>query len=162
MKESDFLNKLKKEGKLELTDPSKEMSEAYIMKSNNCMLSAKYLYEKNIYENSVTEAYFGIYNSILSLLYKCGIKSETHAGSVILLEMLFNLDDTAKSVADAKKERIDNQYNVTDNINAEISRNYCKDFISSSEKLILEIRSYKDHLTEEKIKILRNKFKNLK
>ncbi|MFA5797041.1 MAG: HEPN domain-containing protein [Candidatus Woesearchaeota archaeon] len=161
MTELDFLNKLKKEGKLELVDPSQEISKAYLIKSDNCIRSSKYLFEKNIYENAVAEAYFGIYNSLLSLLFKCGIKSETHAGSIILLRRIFGLDAIAKIVFDAKKERIDNQYYVTDNINTAISRDYCKRFISSAEKIVLELRSYAARLTEEKINVLRNRFKRI-
>lgn len=43
MKKSDFLNKLKKEGKLSLVEPSEEIKQAYIEKSESNLISAKIL-----------------------------------------------------------------------------------------------------------------------
>ena len=93
MKKLNFLDKLKKEKKLELVDESKEISDSYILKSDNCLRSAKVLFKEKLYENAVSEAYYAMYNSVLSLFFRCGIKCENHTASIILLDKLFHLND---------------------------------------------------------------------
>ncbi len=48
MKRNNFLNKLKKEEKLELVEPSEEIKDSYSDKSDNCLKSAKLLLENNL------------------------------------------------------------------------------------------------------------------
>ena len=84
MKNNNFLIKLKGEGKLELVEISEEIFYAYQEKSKNCLSSAKILLTNNLYENSVTMSYYAMYNSLLSLLFKTGIKCENHTASILL------------------------------------------------------------------------------
>ena len=76
MKKLNFLKILKKERKLRLTEPSEEMKSSYLQKAENCLKSAKILSQNNLYENSVSESYYCMYNSLLASLFKVGIKSE--------------------------------------------------------------------------------------
>jgi uncharacterized protein (UPF0332 family) len=112
MKEINFLKKLRKTGKLELVESSEEMKLSYLTKSENCLKSSKILFQNKLYENSTSEAYYSIYNSLLALLFKIGIKSENHSASIILFEKLFNNKELAKIALWAKEERIDKQYYV--------------------------------------------------
>src|SRR3989338_6950171 len=112
MKKPSFLSKLREEGKLAIVDPSEEMKESYLKKSDNCIKSAKILLQNDLYENSVAEAYYAVYNCLLALLYKTGIKSENHSASIILLGKLFKANDLVKLASSAKEERIDKQYYV--------------------------------------------------
>ncbi len=91
MKKSNFLSKLKREGKLELIKPSEEICSAYLEKADNCLKSARILLKNELYENSVSMSYYVMYNSLTALLYKTGIKCENHAGSIILFKKLFGL-----------------------------------------------------------------------
>mgnify|MGYP001563918970 CR=1 FL=1 len=84
-----FLDKLKKEGKLELVEPSEEMCSSYLEKSDNCLKSARLLFQNNLYENSISMAYYTMYNSLSALFFKIGIKCENHAGSILLFKKLF-------------------------------------------------------------------------
>ncbi len=161
MTESDFLNKLKLEQKISLVEPSLEICQSYIIKADNCLKSSKILFKAQLYENSVGEAYFGMYNSVLALLFKVGIKSETHAGSIILIRKIFSLNSIEKSLLIAKKERIDKQYYVTDTFNLELNEDSAMSFIKRAESTILELKSYINNLNTEKIIILRKKFKNM-
>src|SRR3989338_649708 len=99
------LDKLKKEGKLELVEPSEEICKSYIEKSDNCLKSAKLLLQHSLYENSVSMSYYAMYNALTALLFKTGIKCENHAGSIILLKKLFGRMDLFKIISFAKKER---------------------------------------------------------
>ncbi len=112
MKKSNFLSKLKKENSLKLVEPSLEISDSYLSKSEKCIKVAKLAYEAGIYENAISEAYYSIYNSVLSLFFKCGIKCENHSASVILIKELFNLEELYPIFSELKKDRIDNQYYI--------------------------------------------------
>ncbi len=161
MKKPDFLSKIKKQRKIELVEPSDEISESYSLKSDNSLKSAKVLLNENLYENSISMSYYAMYNSLISLLFKAGIKSENHTASIILLKKLFGLDDLNKIIFEAKKERVDKQYYITNEEIKEVDEETSKKMIEDAEKIILEINAYKIRLDEEKINELRKKFLNI-
>ena len=99
-----FLNKLKKEKKLELVESSEDICNSCADKSTNCLKSAKLLLQNNLYENSVRMSYYAMYNQLTALLFRTGIKCENHAGSILLLKLLFNKEELFKLISDAKKE----------------------------------------------------------
>ena len=68
MKELNFLKKLKRKRVIELVESSEEMKSSYLIKSENCLKSAKILFQSQLYENSTSEAYYCMYNSLLLLL----------------------------------------------------------------------------------------------
>jgi len=113
MKKSGFLNKLEEEDSLKLVEPSEEISKSYLIKSDKCIQVAKLAYDAGIYENAVSEAYYSIYNTVMSLFFKCGIKCENHSGAIILMKDLFNLEELYSIFSEFKKDRIDNQYYIS-------------------------------------------------
>ena len=161
MKDSGFLMKLKEEGKLKLVDESEDISKSYLIKSEKCMKVAKLAYEANIFENSISEAYYSMYNCVLALFFKCGIKCENHSGSVILIKRLFKLDELHVFFSKIKKERIDNQYYVPVIDSEPIKKNQCKNLLDLVSDFNIEIKVYIQNLTNEKIKEIRDKFENL-
>lgn len=90
MKSKDFLNKLLKSGKLKVVEGSDEISISYEKKSQECREVAKLAFKNNYFESSVTQSYYSMYNNLLSLFFKCGIKCENHTASAILLLHGFN------------------------------------------------------------------------
>ena len=98
-----FLNKLKQEEKLELVEPSEDICNSYSEKSANCLKSAKLLLQNNLYENSISMSYYAMYNLLLALLFRAGIKCENHGGSILLLKLVFGKDDLYKLISDAKR-----------------------------------------------------------
>ena len=88
MTELTFLKKLKKKRLIELVESSEEMKASYLIKAENCLKSAKILFQSQLYENSTSESYYCMYNSLLALLFKIGIKSENHSASIILFDKL--------------------------------------------------------------------------
>ena len=161
MKRQGFLSKLANESKLGIVEPSDNMSQAYDIKSGNCLKSAKILFNAEIYESSVSEAYYAMYNSVLSLLFKCGIKSENHSATIILLERLFGLEDMGNILSNAKKERIDKQYYVMEMENVEITKDTVKKMISVSEDFIISLKVHLDKLNTSSIQSIRKKFEEL-
>ncbi len=140
MKKIGFLIKLSKEGKLQLVEPSEEIKESYIKKSESNLSSAKILLSNDKLEESVGLAYYSMYYLLLALLFKVGIKSENHSASIILLKEVFLLDN--KEIFNAKTERVDKQYYIDFTISkrevedtvrkAEIFNSKIIDFISKT------------------------------
>ncbi len=145
---TEFLTKLLKEKKIELVEPSQDICNSYFKKSRSNLESAKILQENQKFEEVISLVYYSMYNLVLALLFRVGIKSENHSGSIILLKDIFRLDTSL--IEEAKKERIDKQYYVISELNeisvkksignAEEFNSFLKDFISK-----LNSNSIKDY-----------------
>tara|TARA_Y100000310_G_C20387259_1_gene671036 strand:- start:217 stop:702 length:486 start_codon:yes stop_codon:yes gene_type:complete len=161
MTKLNFLHKLKKKGQLELVDTSQEISQSYSLKSKNCLRAAKILYKEEIYESTITEAYYAMYNSALSLLFLYGIKSENHTGTIALLKLIFEIEKAHNLLENAKKERIDKQYYVTTEEDKDIIRESAKRMIEDTELFVLELRTVLSRTNQDKIEQIRKKLRLL-
>lgn len=151
-----FLNKLKKEEKLELVKPSEEICDSYSEKSANCLKSAKLLLQNNLYENSIGMSYYAMYNLLLALLFRVGVKCENHGGSILLLKLLFEENDLFKLISDAKKERIDKQYYVTTEKD-EITKEIAEELLNNAEDFVLKMKVVIKNLNNDSIDEIREK-----
>jgi len=152
MENKIFLKKLFNQGKLKIVDSSEEIKDSYIEKSGSNLTSAKILLENDLLEESITLTYYSMYNSVIALMFKCGIKCENHSASIILLKEIFEIDNS--KLFYAKKERIDKQYytdfdikkqEVIDAIrDAEMFTNELIDFISKMNNI--DITNYRNKL----------------
>jgi uncharacterized protein (UPF0332 family) len=115
-----------------MVEPSSEISEAYLHRSEESLSSAKTLLKAGNLRDSVALSYFSMYHCLLSALFRIGIKSENHAASIILLKELFGIDN--RTISKAKEERVDKQYYV--------------DYWVSREEAILSVKSAEDFITE--------------
>ena len=155
-----FLNKLKKEEKLGLVEPSENICESYSDKSANCLKSAKLLLQNNLYENSVGMSYYAMYNQLTALLFMAGIKCENHAGSILLLKLLFNEEELFRLISNAKKERIDKQYYVTTEKD-EITKEIADELFNDAEGFVLKMKVVIRNLNNDSIEELRKKLGGL-
>ena len=155
-----FLNKLKKEEKLELVESSNEIYISYSEKSANCMKSAKLLLQNNLYENSISMSYYAMYNLLLALLFRIGVKCENHSGSILLLNLLFGEAELYKLIFNAKTERIDKQYYITTEKD-EITKEIAQELLKDAEDFVLKMKLIIIHLTNDSIDEKREKFKNI-
>ena len=133
MKKINFLINLKEEGKLKIVEPSEDIKESYINKSNNSLKSADILLENDQVENAVPMAYYSMYNMLTALFFKVGIKCENHSASIIILKELFGLDNS--EISFAKTERVDKQYYVDFDINKKEVENMLKSTEEFNSKL---------------------------
>src|SRR3989338_5496232 len=146
MKKISFLIKLAKEEKLQAVEPSDEVKEAYLQRSNESLSSAKALLKIGNLKDAVALAYYSMYHCLLAALFKIGIKCENHAASIILLQEVFGVDNS--KISKAKSERVDKQYYVDFSVNLEEAKNSIK----IAEEFIVDINNLIATLTEEKIK----------
>lgn len=133
------------EGKLELVEPSEEIKQSHINKSESNLVSAKILLENNKLEEAVSLAYYSMYHMLTSLLFKTGIKSENHAASIILLQELFSIENS--DISFAKKERVDKQYYV----NFKITKDEVIDAIKKAEVFNRKLLDFIFKINKEKI-----------
>ncbi|MBS3095181.1 hypothetical protein J4231_00710 [Candidatus Woesearchaeota archaeon] len=115
-------------------------------------------YEAEIYENAVSEAYYSIYNTVMSLFFKYGIKCENHSGAVILMKALFKLERIYLIFSEFKKDRIDNQYYIPMLGTEPINKDKCNKRIKIARRFNMELKAYAGRLTNHEINNLRKKF----
>ena len=155
MKKINFLAKLFNEGKLQLVDPSEEIKQSYLKKSESNLISAKILLENNKLEESVSLVYYSMYHVLTALLFKVGIKCENHSASIILLDELFSIDNSG--IFFAKKERVDKQY-YTDFY---VTKQEVIEAVKTAEDFNKRLLDFISKLNNQKIKEYREKFKML-
>lgn len=155
MRKIKFLIELKQKGKLELVEPSEEIKESYIRKSESNLISAKILLDNNQFEEAIALTYYSMYNMLTALLFKVGVKCENHSASIILLKELFALDNS--DISSAKKERIDKQY-YTD---FKVVKEQVIDSIKNAEKFNGELLDFISKVNNANIKSYRVKFEEM-
>lgn len=155
MKELVNLKKLGKLKIVQIIEPSLNLNRSYVQKSEESLLSSKYLLERRQYNDSISLSYFSMYNTLLSLLYRCGIKSENHNASIFILNEVFNIDN--REIAFAKRERKDKQYYPSFSTNEEEVKNAIK----TAEEFNSFIKNFSDNLNSGTILKYRDKFKQL-
>jgi len=161
MKELNFLKKLKRKRVIELVESSEKMKSSYLIKADNCLKSAKILFSSQLYENSTSEAYYCMYNSLLSLLFKIGIKSENHSASIIIFDKLFEDKGLIKIISWAKEERIDKQYYVETQQIVKVTKESCNEMILKAEDFLVKMKLLISELSNEKISSARDNFVKL-
>lgn len=151
MKKINFLIRLHKEGKLKEVEPSDEIKEAYLQRSNESLSSAKALLNIGNLKDAVALSYYSMYHCLLAALFRIGIKSENHSASIILLKEVFGINNA--KISKAKSERVDKQYYVDFQVNKDEASNSIK----IAEEFIAEISNLIATLNEEKIKVYHEK-----
>lgn len=152
LRQNAFIRRLHAEGVLQLVSPSAEMSSAYLKKSESHSVSARLLLDNDLFEESVSMAYYSMYYSVLALFFGCGIRCENHAAAIILLKEVFGIDNDG--IGHAKAERIDKQYYVT---SAPV-REDVVDLVRTAETFNAGLRDAVDRLNHNTIEQYRKKF----
>ena len=91
-----FLKKLYNDKDLQLVAPNDVVKAAYLKKSESFLASAKLLRDNERFEESVSLTYYSMYYSVLALLFATGIKCENHSATIILLDDIFGIDNSAR------------------------------------------------------------------
>ena len=158
MKEINFLKKLRANKTIQLVEPSEEMKSSYLIKAENCLKSAKILFQNQLYENSISEAYYCMYDSLLSLLFKIGIKSENHSASILIFDKLFENKSLVDVISWAKEERIDKQYYVETQQTVKVTKDSCNEMMLKAEDFLIKMKVLMNELSNEKIISARSSF----
>lgn len=154
-KEEGFLNKLFHEGRIQIVEPNDNVSLSYINKSDSYLTSAKILFENKKIEETVSMAYYSMYYMLMALLFKTGIKCENHSASIILLNKIFQIDNS--KIFEAKKERIDKQYYVDFAISSQEVFKMIKDAESFNSDILWTM----EHMNTEELKRYQSRISKL-
>jgi len=155
MKIKKLVKELKKQGRVKLVQRSDNIPNSYLKKSENSLKAAKILLKQGLLEESLSMSYYSMYNKLLCLLYKIGIKSESHLFSVYVLKEIFNFDNT--EILFAKKERIHKQYYP----NLNLIKKDALEMIKLSENFSEKLGLFIDKISLEDIEKYRNKLREL-
>jgi uncharacterized protein (UPF0332 family) len=96
-----------------------------------------------------------MYNLVLSLFFKIGIKSENHVISSYLLKKIFSFENSL--INEAKTERVDKQYYV----GFKISKQEVEDSLIKAEEFNRELKGFILSLGKKDVPVYRNKFQEL-
>ena len=102
-------------------------------------------------------SYYTMYNLLLALLFKVGIKCENHSGSIMLPKFLFKNNEAYTIISNAKKERVDKQYYVTTEKN-EITKEIAEELLNNAEYFCLKLKVVIRNVNNDSIEQLREKF----
>jgi len=149
------LKKLSKLKIIQVVEPSGNLKESYLKKSDESLFSSKVLHKNKQYNDAIALSYFSMYNSLLALLHFCGIKSENHNASIFILKEVFGIDNS--EIKTAKRERKDKQYYPSLSTSEEESA----DAIESAERFNSKIADFIDRLTNTEIMEIIGKFEGL-
>ena len=142
---------------LELVKPNKNVSESYLKLAEASIGTMNRERDKNLVF-SISAGYYSIYYSLYSVLMMLGVKCEIHQCTIKFCERFLNEFFTKqdfKIVNHSFKLRQVAQYNVDKIIDEKEINNLIKDtpyFVAKSKDVLL-------NLNEDKIKEIRNKFK---
>jgi uncharacterized protein (UPF0332 family) len=131
------------------------MKAAYLKKSESHLVSARLLLDNDLFEQSVSMAYYSMYYSVMALFFATGIKCENHTAAIILLREIFGRDNS--EIKNAKNERIDKQYYV---MSAPVREDVVA-LIRTAESFNADLRDFTDRLTTAKIDQFRKKFTSI-
>lgn len=153
---------MKQKRGIKLEKPNSNLCNAYIRKAKSALNMLDAALEKDETDWIVTTAYYSRYFALYSLLQKCGIKSEIHDCTILLMQFLFVEEGLIeqhfyKELCLAKDMRIDIQYYVTE----ELDENRLKLDAATAREFVLKIEEVIEELSEEKIKLIREKIRNL-
>jgi len=155
MQKENFWSRLKKEEKIKTVEPSEEVKESYLRKSESNLSASKLLLDNNFLEEAVTSAYYSMYNLVLALLFKTGIKSENHTASIIFLKDIYSRENTL--ILNAKRERIDKQYYV----DFKITREDVTTLIKDAEEFNSYMLDFISKISNNEMQEARKKFKQV-
>jgi len=145
MRKTGFLNKLRKENKIQLVEPSNDLKTAYFERSAESLQSAKVLLKINNLKDAVALTYYSMYYGLLALLFRVGIKCENHTAAIMLLKGVFDIENS--SIHKAKKERVDKQYYV----DFAVTREEVSDLIKTAEEFNAHLLDFTEKIGQKEV-----------
>lgn len=133
----DSLNWCLRQNKgIRLVEPNLGIAKKYLAESKLDLT----LIDRNEPKWNIIKEYYVCYNSLYSLLVKCGIKCEIHDCTIKLMD-IFGFDSKIQDgLVDLKKERIGVQYYLGDSEKDYF--NFAREFFESCEVKFIELNDF--------------------
>lgn len=140
---------LARESRMKKIKPNDKLSEEHINKAKHNLKAADYNIQGGFSDWGVSQSYYAMYHSLLSILFKIGYESKNHECTINAVEYLIekgkiNLDlkdiafiRTTEQITskDAKSLREEFQYGTETTVNKEL----LKDLIGNAKKIVEKI-----------------------
>jgi len=142
---------------IEIIQPSENLAKAYIKKAKDSLEMTELSIKADKRDWAVTTMYYCQYFILYALLQKIGIKSENHTCSILFAEKFLRKKigkENIEQLKQLKSERIEQQYYVA---KAGIEDINLEDINNETKKFFFHVLDVINNLTEEEIKIIREK-----
>jgi len=149
MKKIEWCFKIK--NGLKLVEPNEIVSDSYLEQSEKALSKVKFLIEENDFVWANSRMYYCVYYSIMSFLYKIGVKSENHDCSIEVVKFLFGETFGADFF---KEMRVGSQYYFKFSGKEDLLKNY-----SQAKLFFLNFKRIIGSLDEKKVNIYRKKIR---
>lgn len=133
---------------IKLIDEKDHLSESYLKDSEESLDVC----EKIKGKWKIISGYYTCYNSIYSILMKCGIKSEIHDCTIELMNLFNFIEEEILFVINLKNKRINAQYYLEKEEDIDVKK--IKEFI-------FKVKEILNSLTKDDILEIRNKIRNI-
>jgi uncharacterized protein (UPF0332 family) len=136
---------------IQITEPSENLSKAYILKSKESIKSMEVNAEAGIKDWTVSASYYSRYFAVYSVFSRIGIKYEIHECTISLFEYLFEDPFPGELIRElklSKEDRIEAQY-------------YTYGMIERTKNFVLKVENLIDKLSTPKVKELRTKIQDI-
>jgi len=146
-----------KEG-IRITEPSDNVSKAFIQKAEGALESMKQMTNKDW---KISTAYYSMYFAVYSILARIGVKCEIHSCTIELTGKLLSeyfSDEEIEFLKDSAKARIDAQYYI----NRSVAEEQYKEMLKRAPKYLVKCKTINEKLTEDKINELRKQLTKMK
>jgi uncharacterized protein (UPF0332 family) len=143
---------------IQITEPSENLSKAYILKSKESIKSMEVNAEAGIKDWTVSASYYSRYFAVYSVFSRIGIKYEIHECTISLFEYLFEDPFPGELIRElklSKEDRIEAQYYTTE-IHIDIYG-----MIERTKNFVLKVENLIDKLSTPKVKELRTKIQDI-
>lgn len=149
---------LKTKKGLEIVEPNKELSKAYLKKTEDSLRATQSLKDNKDWE--ISSAYYTMYFSLYAILMRIGIKCKIHSCTISFMQHFLNKYFTNEEITlieESQKARIDTQYYSDRNISEKL---YLK-MINNAVLFFTKSKEVLNGLTEKEIEEIRINIKNL-
>ena len=123
---------------LKLIEPNSNLAKAYFKKAKSSLNMLSSAIEKKELEWIASTAYYARYFAVYALFMKNGIKCEIHDCTIEAFRYLFEIENMAEELEVAKKDRVELQYYVSEEIDA----NLIIDNAKKAYEFVVEMEDY--------------------
>lgn len=146
---------------IRIREPNSNLCDAYLKKARNSLKAMALNSGAQLNDWAVDAAYYARYHAVYALLQKCGLESEIHDCSLMLVKFLFRdtiPPELIKELETAKAQRINLVYYT----NRLVAEDEIKKNIDSAPRFVLSMEKVISDLTNaDEIERLRSRLKNI-
>ncbi len=143
---------------IELVEPSNNLANAYIKKSEDALRATSALKGNRDWE--ISSGYYSMYFALYAILMKIGVKCENHSCTIEFMREFLSKhfsDEDLRLIKNSMVLRIDAQYYT----NKDIPENKYRIMINNAPAFLAKCKAVVNNLTEEEIADIRKRLRGV-